>query len=202
MIFFGAKSSKIKEGQISNVTCPNCKNITTITYTIFGKYAHTYWIPMFPMKKKTVIECNSCYRTYNMKEAPEPVQHKFQRETEGVKTPIWHFSGLALLAILIYVAFYLSKKDEINDALYIEKPKSGDVYTIEAPKKGYYTTMKILKVTTDSLFLVHNDYDIHRRSKIYRIEKEENYSTKIDSLSIIDIQRLFDEGHIYEVDRD
>jgi len=202
MIFFGAKSSTIKQGQISNVTCPNCKNITTITYTIFGKYAHAYWIPMFPMKKKTVIECNSCYRTYDMEEAPEPIKHKFLRETKGVKNPIWYFSGLALLALLIYVAFYLSKKDEINDALYIEQPQSGDIYTIEAPKAGFYTTIKVTKTTSDSLFVVYNDYDIHRRSKIYRIEKEENYSTNIDSLSKVDLQRMFDEGAIFEVDRD
>ena len=101
----------------------------------------------------------------------------------GIKTPLWYYSGLAILACLIYLAFYLSKKDEINDANYIQEPKVGDMYTIEAAKKGYYTTMKVNRVTKDSIFVIRNDFDLFRRSKIYRINKDENYTTKIDSFS-------------------
>ncbi|WP_452226094.1 zinc-ribbon domain-containing protein [Lacinutrix cladophorae] len=201
MFFFGTKNSKIKRGQISNVTCPNCKEVTTLTFTVFGKYVHFYWVPMFPLRKKTIVECNSCYRTYNIKEAPEPVKHKFQREMTGIKTPLWYYSGLAILACLIYLAFYLSKKDEINDANYIQEPKVGDMYTIEAAKKGYYTTMKVNRVTKDSIFVIRNDFDLFRRSNIYRINKDENYTTKIDSFSKTELQHLFNNGNIFEVDR-
>lgn len=40
MIFYGTNSSRLKDGQLPNVTCPNCKNQTSMTYTVFGKYAN------------------------------------------------------------------------------------------------------------------------------------------------------------------
>ena len=37
MIFYGTNSSKIKKGQLRNITCPNCSNDVSMNYTVFGE---------------------------------------------------------------------------------------------------------------------------------------------------------------------
>ena len=202
MVFYGSKASKLKEGQLINVKCPNCTEGQTMHYGIYGKYAYVYWIPLFPIGKTYVLECNHCKRTYNLKELPEQIKQKFELEKAGVRFPLWYFSGLILIAIAIALATYLSKKDAENDKLYIQQPMIGDVYSVKASQTGYYTSMKITKVTTDSVYVVFNDYEIDRKSKIYKINKTENYTTEIDGYSKEEIQTLLEQELSYEVDRD
>ena len=103
MIFYGTRAKNIHNGQIKNVKCPHCENETSMTYSIYGKYAHVYWIPFFPIGNVGVTECNSCKRTYEIKELPENIKMKYhnEKEKDGVKTPIWFFSGLFIVAILV-----------------------------------------------------------------------------------------------------
>lgn len=202
MVFYGSKASKLKEGQLINVKCPNCTEGQTMHYTIYGKYAYVYWIPLFPMGKTYVLECNHCKRTYNLKELPEQIKQKFELEKTGVRFPLWYFSGLIIITLAILVATYLSKKDDENDTLYINNPRIGDVYSVKASQTGYYTSMKVTTVTSDSIYVIFNDYEIDRKSKIYKINKTENYTTELDGYSKLEIKTLFEQEYIYEVDRD
>ncbi len=202
MVFFGTKASRIKDGQINNVTCPNCENQTSMTYSIFGKYAHIYWIPAFPVGRENIIECNSCKQTYKVKELPEHLKQKFEFEKQGAKTPLWYFSGLAIIACLISFGAWSSSQNKTNNEEYIKAPQIGDVYSIEASQNGYYSSIKVTDVTQDSVYVIINDYEIDRRTKISQIDKAENYTTQIDSYSKEEIINLYDENVIYEIDRD
>ena len=53
MIFYGTNAKNIKNGKVINVQCPNCEQNTSMTYSVFGKYAHVYWVPFIPYKKIT-----------------------------------------------------------------------------------------------------------------------------------------------------
>ena len=202
MIFYGRNSSRIKEGQINNVICPNCDNNTSMGYAIFGKYAHLYWIPMFPMGKETVLECDSCNRTYKLKELPDTIQKKFEFEKQGASTPIWYFSGVAIIACLIAFGAYASSRDKENNALYIQEPQVGDVYSLDLENNGYYSSMKVVEIVGDSVFVIYNDYEIDRRSQIYKIDKDKNYTTAREGLTKEDISFYYREGSIFDVDRD
>lgn len=202
MVFYGSKARTLKEGQLINVKCPNCDDGQSMRYTIYGKYAYIYWIPMFPIGKKNILECNHCKRTYKLKDLPNQIKQKFELEKSDTKYPIWYFSGLIILIIAIATAFYLSKKDAENDKLYIQDPLVGDMYSVKTSKNGYYTSMKVTAVTNDSIFVVYNDYEIDRKSKIYKIDKTENYTTETDGYSKEEIKLLFEQEFIYEVDRD
>ena len=202
MIFYGSKASKIKEGTLSNTKCPDCEDGRSMRYTIFGKYAYLYWIPMFPIGKENILECNSCKRTYKLKELPNQVKEKFKLEKADAKYPLWYFSGLAVLAVIIAFLVYSGKQNAENEKRYIEDPAVGDVYALETPQKGYYSTMKINKITTDSIFVIYNDVSIDKKSKTYKIDKPENYNTEFDGYSKTEIKSLFANGTIYDVDRD
>lgn len=201
MIFYGTSSSKLKNGKLPNVECPNCNNITSMTYTVFGKYAYLYWIPVFPTGKVNVLECDSCKRTYDLKELPENIKRKFEVE-KHTGIPFLHFSGLAIIAGIIALVGYWNGVDKENQAKYIVEPQIGDVYSVKGSSAGLYTSMKVTEVTNDSIYVIFSDYEVDKRSGIDQVDKASYYTDQIDSFSKADIVSLFEEETIYDIDRD
>lgn len=201
MVFFGTRASRIKDGRISNVTCPSCETQSSMTYAVFGKYAHIYWIPTFPVGKETVLECNHCKKTYALNELPEQIQNKFNLEKQGAGFPIWFFSGLAIIASIIAIVFFISKQDDASDIEYIKSPIIGDIYSVDNGESSY-SSMKVYEVTPDSVFVILNDYEIDKKSAIHEIDKDEYYTTEKYSFASEDILIMFNEETIFEVDRD
>lgn len=201
MIFYGTKASNLKNGQIINVDCPHCETNTSMTYSVFGKYAHVYWIPFFPAGKVTVAECNNCKRTFEFKELPQPIQTKIdrQKEKDGIKTPIWMFSGLGVVAVLVAIGYVVSGQTEKKEAEYLKAPKVGDVYRFES-NKGYYSTMKVETVLKDSLYVLVNDMETNKTSGINDIDKPENYK-ELYGYSLKEIRKMYKDNEIYEIDR-
>ncbi|WP_456438227.1 zinc-ribbon domain-containing protein [Psychroserpens sp.] len=202
MIFFGSRASRIKDGQINNVTCPNCENQTSMTYSIFGKYAHIYWIPAFPIGRENVVECNSCKRTFKLNELSEPIKQKFNREKEDAKTPIWYFSGIGIIAFLIALISYNSMQSDKENAIYIKEPAIGDVYSIKGSAFGYYSTMKVTEVTQDSVFTIISDYEVGKKSGVNEVDKSEYYTDQIEHLSKEQLISMYESETIYDIDRD
>ncbi len=202
MIFYGTKASSIKNGQIINVDCPHCGTNTSMIYSVFGKYAHIYWIPFFPISKITVSECNSCKKTYEYKDLPEGIKIKFQREKEKspVKYPIWMFSGLFIIAILVAFGIYTSGETEKQEAEYLKAPKVGDIYRFES-NPGFYSTMKVEKVLKDSLHVFLNEMETNKTSGIDDIDKPENYKN-LYGYSIEEIRKMYQNKEIYAINRD
>ena len=205
MIFYGTRGTKIKEGQINNVVCPNCDNLTSMSYGIYGRYAHLYWIPTFPIGKKTIIECNSCKKTYNVTSLPQAIKTKFEFEKQGARIPVWHFSGAILIGCIIGLIGYFSAQDNVENSEQIANPLEGDVYSLQMDESSIYSTMKVVRVTTDSVFVVYNDYETDMKSGISTIDVEKNYSESPESADSYTKEELlfyFEEGTIYDVDRD
>ncbi|WP_395063822.1 hypothetical protein [Flavobacterium sp.] len=201
MIFYGTKASNLKNGQLINVDCPHCETNTSMTYSIFGKYAHIYWIPFFPVSKITVAECNNCKKTFEFKELPEAVKTKFEREKEKypVKTPIWMFSGFGVVAVLVGIAMFISSQTKDKEQAYIKNPKVGDVYSFKVEKE--YSTMRVDKVTKDSIYFTYNDYIVDKSSGIDKIDIEKNYTIEKDVTTQKALQELYKKETIYSIDR-
>ncbi len=47
MVVYGMRSPKIGEFEISNTVCETCGKQETQDITVFGRYAHIFWIPVF-----------------------------------------------------------------------------------------------------------------------------------------------------------
>jgi len=201
MIFYGTKASTIKNGQIINVDCPNCETNSSMIYSVFGKYAHIYWIPLFPIKKITITECNNCKKTFEYKELHQAIQTKLDREKEkdGAKTPIWMFSGLFIIATLVAFGIYSSGETEKKEAEYLKAPKVGDIYRFES-NPGFYSTMKVESILKDSLHVFINKVETNKTSGIDDIDKPENYS-EIYGYSKAEIIKMYKDKEIYEINR-
>lgn len=201
MVFYGTKAKNIHNGQLKNVKCPNCENETSMTYSVFGKYAHVYWIPFFPIGKVGVTECDSCKRTFEIKELPENIKTKYQREEEknGAKTPIWFFSGLFIVAAIAVFGYFASQQTAANELSYLEKPEVGDVYEYQT-ETGYYSSMKLQSIVEDSLFFYLNEMETNKKSGISDIDKAANYKV-IYGYSKAEIKQLYTDKDIYEINR-
>lgn len=200
MIFYGTNSSRLKDGQLHNVTCPNCENQTSMTYGVFGKYFYLYWIPVFPLGKTNILECNSCKKTFKLKELPEQIKHKFEAE-KHTGVPIWHFSGLAIILCIAAYFSYSSSIHKEEEAIYVKEPAIGDVYSIETETAGHYTSMRVTGVSLDSVFVLYNNYEIDKRSGIDQIDVNENYTNANDGYTKAEIINLYDEKIIYNIER-
>ncbi|MDR7212174.1 zinc-ribbon domain-containing protein [Flavobacterium piscis] len=202
IFFYGTKAANLRNGQIINVDCPNCNTNVSMTYSIFGKYGHLYWIPFFPIKKLTFAECNSCKKTFEKTELSSSIQQKLEREKEknNVKTPIWMFSGLFLIAGIFVLIFYTSHQTDVNSENFIKSPKVGDIYFINSAER-HYSTMKVDQVSKDSLVVFMNDMEIDSKTDIDKIDVVENYK-KTYSVAKKDMLKLYKEEKIYEVKRD
>ncbi|MFH7011291.1 hypothetical protein ACHRV5_05425 [Flavobacterium sp. FlaQc-52] len=203
IFFYGTKASNLKDGQIINVDCPNCDTNVSMIYSIYGKYAHLYWIPFFPIKKVILTECNSCKKTFEKIELPANIQTKLDREKEkdgGIKTPIWMFSGLILVAAIAILCFYNSHQTDLDSESYVKNPKVGDVYFFNSVE-GHYSTMKVDQVSKDSLIIFANKMEIDSKTDIDKIDIAQNYKEAY-SISRKNMLKLYNENKIYEVKRE
>jgi len=202
MIFYGTSASRLKDGRLSNVTCPNCKEQTSMNYSVFGKYAYIYWIPMFPIGKANVLECNNCKRTYKLSELPEQIKHKFELEKhKGI--PIKHFAGIGIIALLVAWFSYSGARDKELEGEYIMTPQIGDIYRTKANSPGYYTAAKVVNITSDSLFVIFNEYIVDMKSGISDIDIKANYSpSNTEGYTLEEVQQLYADEVIYQIDRD
>ncbi|HDZ07059.1 hypothetical protein LCGC14_0473710 [marine sediment metagenome] len=62
--------------------------------------------------------------------------------------------------------------------------------------------MKLQKITSDSLYLSLNDYEISKKSRLYKIDKSENYSDVTYGYSKSEISQMQKDGIILEINRD
>ncbi|HMI08312.1 MAG TPA: hypothetical protein VK528_12240 [Flavobacterium sp.] len=201
MIFYGTKARNIKNGKLRNVTCPECQTETTMTYSIFGKYAHVYWIPFFPIAKVTVIECDHCKKTFELKSLPETIKKKveIEKDRDPVRTPVWFFSGTALVAVLICYGVYTSNRTEADEKIYIKNPKVGDVYSIKVDS-NFYSTYKVAEVRKDTLYVFVNDMQTDKMTAIDKIDIPKNYKEQY-AIARKAIEDLYKKEEIYEITR-
>ncbi|TXE07114.1 zinc-ribbon domain-containing protein [Seonamhaeicola algicola] len=200
MIFYGTKASRLKNGQINHVTCPNCQNQTSMNYGIFGKYFYIYWIPIFPIGKTNIVECNHCKKTFKLKELPQQIKHKFEL-VKHKGTPLWHFTGLAIILLAVGYFSYSNAKHKEDEVVFIKEPAIGDIYSYKDPDSGNFSTMKVINVSRDSIRVVYNDYLVDKRTGISKIDKASNYNDTTENLSRLEIVVLYNDNVIYNINR-
>ncbi|MEY8021654.1 hypothetical protein AB8P51_12540 [Muriicola sp. SD30] len=109
MIIFGLRASHIGSVEVNGSACTYCQNSGTQNISQFGRYFHIFWIPMFPAGKSTFSECVHCKRTIRKKEFSSELKNEYEINKSKIKRPVWHWSGLILLGILITSFVVLSK---------------------------------------------------------------------------------------------
>jgi len=101
MIIFGGRASHIGSFDIPDSNCSYCNEGDTQRVSVFGKYAHIFWIPLFPIGKKAIAECTHCKRTIEQKEFSPELKTLYKENKSKAKRPIWHWLGLGVFGLLV-----------------------------------------------------------------------------------------------------
>ncbi|KAB5492006.1 MULTISPECIES: zinc-ribbon domain-containing protein [Flagellimonas] len=200
MIIYGARAVHLKSAQSKNTICPSCNTQGSSVISIYRKHAHIFWIPLFPISKNGISQCQHCKKVLEPKEMPEPIKREYVNLKNDAKGPVWQFVGLGIIAALISWGFYANAEDKKKESAYLQSPQTGDIYSYKV-EGGHYSTFKIMSVTQDSIFISPNQYEINKIGRVHTIDKPENYSEILYGMSRIKVKEMYESGEIYGINR-
>lgn len=199
MIFLiGTRDSNVKNGTLLNEKCPQCKTESGLHFSIYRKYTHITLIPLFPVGKSVYIKCSHCQKNFGYEDLSENAQ--LQLRSEKLDSSIWMFSGSAILVLFLIFTInnYFDKKDQTS--ILIKNPIAGDIYNLKL-SNGYYSNMRIDKVTKDSVYTTHNDFDAYLPYEADDLDKTENYSNRKFSYSKAALIQLYKNDEVTKIRR-
>jgi hypothetical protein len=100
MYIIGHKSILMAK-EMAQEKCPNCASNHSVEIEVFQKYVHFFYIPYLPAGKTGVSYCSNCKQSMLDKDMPANLKEAYQQLKAKTKIPIWMFSGLVLMILLI-----------------------------------------------------------------------------------------------------
>ncbi len=200
MVIYGWRASHIKSEGNTQVTCPHCGEKGQLVNSVFGRYVHIFWIPVFSIGKTGAAQCMHCQKAFKTKEMNDDMKRAYKTMKSDTKVPFWHFSGLILIGLLIAFISYSGKVKAQNEQGYIEQPQAGDVYEYQnGPKR--YSTLKVVEATEDSVYFLYNNYDYSQKSGIEEIDLDSCYTEDVYMMSRDELKTMYNDGTIYNINR-
>jgi hypothetical protein len=168
MIIYGTKAVHVQSVELPNHSCPGCGTKGSLVMSIFRKHAHIYWIPFFPYKKISVTQCQHCQLVLEDHNIPQPLWHIRTALKASSKGPIWQFAGLFLIGVFMFWGSRSDAEEKKGHLDKIQNPIAGDVYTYKMDSANY-STMKVVGVSTDSIFVVRNILAVNHLASLAKI---------------------------------
>lgn len=106
MNLFGKKSSELKQEILQEIVCPNCLSENTTKVTVTGVYKHLFHIPFLSGGKLGSSVCTNCNHTFELPKMPMDIKLAYYELKETAKTPIWFYSGLIGIKVLVLVKIF------------------------------------------------------------------------------------------------
>lgn len=200
MIIFGSGSASLGTQKYTPTACPHCHTEESLVFSAFRKHAHVFWIPMFPIGKKGHAQCLHCKAVMPPHEMPDSFRKDYYTFLNQTKGPAWQYIGLLLLVALLGIAIWSVQDQTSKELEYLQNPQAGDVYGYELDLNAY-STLKIERITADSLFMSPNLYEISKRHKISRIDLPKNYADFTEGYSKEEIKNMYQTGVIFKISR-
>jgi len=145
MFIYGRRASKIGNFNIRNAPCTNCNQEIGQSITVFGKYAHIFWIPLFPMGKTPVAECIYCKRTIPKEEFTPALLQAYEDIKPEIKRPKRHWFGIGLVGLFVAFTTFVGVTAEVDprdDLLKADMEQMNSNPTMETDSISY--KMKLL----------------------------------------------------------
>ncbi len=202
MIFYGTNGALIRTEPLPAIPCPACATTGALKLSVFSRYAHIYWIPLFPYSRPTVVQCDHCQQGWDGKALPAALQPAVQEARQSIRAPWWHWSGLGIIAVLIGVGIVANSRDARANKAYLAAPRAGDIYTVHSPGDSTkYSLLKVLSAKGNTVELVANEYEIDNRHPIDELNSPEKYSKESFSLTQFELQIMQNKDQLVDVDR-
>jgi hypothetical protein len=160
MLIYGSRTSQLAESAIPSA-CPHCGNEGTVHVEIHKKYAHFFFIPMFPLGRLAATECSHCKQVLGWEEMPDSFKEATVALGSTVRNPLWHWAGSVLLIGFIAGLAFLFIGDAKRGGELAAQPQKGDVWSVRLPDHTY-TLLKVVDVTSDSVKVRHHSFQVNK----------------------------------------
>lgn len=132
---------------------------------------------------------------------PEPLRVAYHNLKQQTKTPLWMFSGLTLVAILITWGVVSDQQKDARNAKLILAPLKGDIFEVKSG--GNYTLYKVNEVVGDTIYILYNQYETNKISGLSDLKKKGNmgYVDVVEAYLKKDLKAMFDDGKIIDIIR-
>ena len=202
MIIYGTNGTLVRTAPLPGVACPFCTTADTLKFSLYGRYAHIYWIPLFPYSRPAVVQCSHCQQAWDGKTLPAALQNPVRALKKQTRIPLWHWSGIALAGVALVWGLVASTQDARTNKAYLAAPRAGDIYTVHSLEKTQqYSLLKVLSAHGNTVELVANEYTVDDSHPVNKINEPARYSQEPFSLTQFELQIMQNKGELTDVDR-
>lgn len=201
MIIYGTRASHLRTQNISG-KCVSCATDNSVQLSAFQRYAHVFWIPLFPIGKAYATQCNHCKQTLTGSDIKNSYRHPYEEINQQLSIPIWTFSGLGILSIVIISSMISGQKKEKENLALIQAPVRGDVYEYKT-ENGQYSLMKVADIIGDTVYIQPNNYAATKITALSKLKNQGDttYSEDLYPMLKSELVKMFEEKEILDIDR-
>ena len=198
MIIYGTRSKAVKTEYITE-PCPNCNTLNGMQMHVFQKWAHIFWIPVFPIGKTGVSQCTHCQQVLALKNMTPALKLSYENLRSDTKTPLWTFSGIAVIIAIFAFAAIHGKQNAERVTKMIPALQKGDVLHLKLTNNAY-SLSKVTQVHGDTVFFVNNKYQTDRESGLGELKSKE-YDTEERFFTVAELKELNKKDKVLDIDR-
>ena len=198
MIIYGTRA-KVTKTEFIAEPCPNCNNANSVQMNVIQKWAHIFWIPFFPIGKTGVSQCMHCQQVLKLQQMPASFRLSYDNMKSDVRIPIWTFSGMLLIAIIVISGVIFDKQKAKKVTEMIPDLKNGDILHVKL-KDSVYTLAKVSRVKGDTVFMFLNNYQTDKSTGIDDL-KDKGYAALEDTTTIADLNEMNNKNRILDIER-
>ncbi|MBD2716512.1 hypothetical protein KBK19_15830 [Microvirga sp. STR05] len=199
MLIYGYKTTHLVTKPAAG-SCPVCATCGALQLSVFGRYAHIYWIPLVPLGKGGQSACSNCQQVVPAKQLSPQLKQELQELKSQVRAPWWHFAGLALLAVGLGLALIGRSNQHTENLSFIQQPRAGDVYRIRT-KDGNYSLLKVQGVSGNTVRLLRNNYETSKVTSLEGLNKPIRFAREPMELTLLDLQIMVEKDEIMDIER-
>ena len=102
MILFGRKAHHLGLTTSKGIKCEKCGK-KHLAISIFQKYFHILWLPMFPIKKECASQCIQCKNVLIERKFSDAAKTFASKLRKDYNTPFWTFLGIFLGLVILLI---------------------------------------------------------------------------------------------------
>jgi hypothetical protein len=201
MLVYGRKA-KLLAAETYTGKCANCGAMAAVHISLVQKYLHVFWLPFVPIGKTGVSKCSNCKQVLTLKEMPIAYTDVYDVLKQQVKTPLYMYSGVVVLALIISAAIYEDVQNSKKNALLITAPQKGDVFEIKTDEEQY-TLYKVDNVHGDTVFVLKNEYETTKESGLNDLKEKGDTAYSRETIELLKqtLKKMLADGEIIDIDR-
>lgn len=205
MIIYGTGTKNLGTKRLQGVKSPydETRDIEIIG---IAKYAHIFWIPLFPYSKKVFPYCPATDTEIAKADITPKMADRIKEAKKSMKSPVYLFAGIIIIGLLIGYLAYDDYQHDQEFAKNITDVKATDVLVFKNDD-GTYSFGKISTVINDTIFLNFSNYVYEGGTPSeYSLEKEKKgvedfYNEEIYFFLKPTIDSMYQAGEIYDLYR-